>query len=391
LGVGPVSDIEFDPSSQTVFIATSAEFGGLLAIDPDTGTELKVVSLDAGFVTALEAAEGSLFGVHQYIDNTDPNLPFDKYSLVSIDQDSLEFIAEISISRSVESLAYHAVDKVMFGVASGGTTGSELVKIDLTTGEIVVVGDPFVGVIAALDFNRDNILHVVERSGVLFNIPDLSLTEPAVKIGSIIDTSALTTTARGSNSAAVSGLTFVVGEAPPVDPITTICSSSLTGPMNASSAIADRKLFGFKLKRHHKRRAMGFFKFQATAGESVTIRLAAAEDISAEAEKKSTTNKLWKHWSKSKRKGRVFLGLRDAIPGVKVKKKKKGRLPLKLTVKDLPADGWYYIMVIQPFFRFHQIDYCLTVESGNAASQAWQTLEVAWPSDESEESTTSTP
>lgn len=134
------------------------------------------------------------------------------------------------------------------------------------------------------------------------------------------------------------------------------------------------------------RRAIGLFKFEATAGENITIHLAPEEEESAEAVVEesavSTMEQLWPRW---RGKGRVFLGVRDSIPDVDLRVRKKGTLPLELSVEDLPADGSYYIMVIRPLFRLHKADYCLTLESDDPESQAWQTFDVAWPSDDSEE------
>jgi hypothetical protein len=377
LSVGRIADIEFDPSSDLVFVAVDAVDyipGRIVAIDPDSGDEVESYSLETeSVVVALEAAENTLYGVQ--VDPSD-----EQFSLVLVtfdDSDPTDLTATLThvapLAKTVYALAYHSVDKVMYGVVAGaaGSSGSELVKIDLTSGAIVTVGDPDAGVIVALDFSHGNLLFGVDRSGNLHEINHATV--KAKRIGHI------------DVSAEVSGLTFVVGEPPDVDPVETICSSTLTSPMTAGSEIAGRKLFGFRLKRHHKHRAVGFFKFQATAGESVTIRLAADEQIFTEAENESIVYKLWKHWSKSRHKGRAFLGLRDAIPGVKVKKKKKGRLPLELTVEDLPA-GWYYIMVVQPIFRFdkvdYRVDYHLTLDSDHPDAEACQTLlEVAWPSD----------
>jgi hypothetical protein len=94
----------------------------------------------------------------------------------------------------------------------------------------------------------------------------------------------------------------------------------------------------------------------------------------------------WRHW---KGEGRLFLGLRDAIPGVKRRERTKGTLPLELAVENL-AEGQYYIMVIQPLFRSNKVDYCLTLESDIPDSKAWETFDVAWPSDDSADDTAST-
>ena len=381
LGIGPIADVEYQYSTHTLFVAIDDNPGSVITFNPDTGAEVQTFSLETetvvptvvptvvATVVALESAENELYGVQ--VDSSD-----EQFSLVQvtfdIDLGTAKLTDLVSFDWPVWALAYHSVDKVMYGVASI-TSASDLFTIDLTSYEIKIVGPTGSSQIVALDFSNDNFLFGVDRSGNLLEIDHTT--------GGVI---------RGGGSLAdVTGLTFVVGEPPDVDPVITACSSTLTNPMTAGSKIAGRKFFGFKLKRHHKHRAVGFFKFQATAGESVTIRLAADEQIFTEAEKKSTLYKLWKHWSKSKHKGRAFLGLRDAIPGVKVKKKTKGKLPLELTVENLPADGWYYIMAVQPLFRYHKVDYRvdyhLTLDSGDPAAQACQTLEVVLPGDDAEE------
>ena len=68
----------------------------------------------------------------------------------------------------------------------------------------------------------------------------------------------------------------------------------------------------------------------------------------------------------------------------------KGELPLEITDVQLPADGWYYLMVVRPLPRFQQSDYCLTLKSEDPESKAWETLDVAWPNNESDEDATLT-
>jgi hypothetical protein len=386
---GPIADIEYQYRSQSLLVAINNQPGSIVTMDPNTGNEGPVINLATGSIVALEAAEDILYGV--YVESGISGM--DEFSLVAINQATgdLDFLAPLG-HKPFPALAYHSTEKAMYGVFTG-PQGAELVKIDLTSFKVDTIGSTGLGQIAALDFSQENVLYCADLSGTLFSIPDLT-TGQAEEIASIDISTEAITPAGPAAPAGISGLTFVVGEPPDVDPVITSCSSTLTIPMTAAAEIDARKLFGFRLKRHHKHHAVGFFKFQATAGESVTIRLAADEKIFTEAEKKSTAYKLWKHWSKSRDKKRAFLGLRDAIPGVKVKKKTKGRLPLELTVEDLPADGWYYIMVDQPLFRFHKVDYLvdyhLTLESGGPAGQACQTLEVAWPSNNVEEDFAST-
>jgi hypothetical protein len=377
LSVGPIADIEFDPSSNKLFVAINESPGSIITFDPATGDQdqtfnLVPVTETVPTVVALEAVENMLYGV-QVDSSSGEEVGWVLVTMV-ITPGTAKLNEVVSFESPVRSLAYHPSEKILYGAI-----GTDLIKIDpalapVDIQEVVeLTGLDFE--IASMDFSHEDVLYVVDVERNLFEI---DLTTAQAEFMGVIDV-----------SAKVSGLTFVVGEPPDVDPVITACSSTLTNPMTAGSEIAGRKFFGFRLKRHHKHRAVGFFKFQATAGESVTIRLAADEQIFTEAEKESTLYKLWKHWSKSKRKGRAFLGLRDAIPGVRVKKKTKGKLPLELTVENLPADGWYYIMAVQPLFRYHKVDYRvdyhLTLDSGDPAAQACQTLEVVWPGDDAEE------
>jgi hypothetical protein len=381
-GFGPVTDIEFDPTNGILFAATHAETGSLFAINPNNKDEIKDVELNSGSIIALEAADGKLYGVRLVVDS----LYRESFSLVTIDRENLGIITEVTISQRLRSLAYHSVDKAMYGVS-----GTDLFKISLTTSPVQIdeVGPTgLLEEIVALDFSNDNVLYAVDRPGNLYTIPYLNLaTDQPVNIGTISAVAELPYVPTGPYSAAINGLTFVIGEPPEdvVEPIKTICSSTLTSPMTASSETAGHKLSRFK-RKNHLRRAIGLFKFQATAGESVTIRLALEEEGSTEVEKESKVNRWWrwKYWPKYKRKGRVFLGVRDSIPGVDLRVRKKDTLPMDLEVMNLPADGSYYIMVIRPLFRLHKADYCLTLESDDPESQAWQTLQVAWPNDDSE-------
>jgi hypothetical protein len=379
LGIGPIADIEFDPITSMLFVAIdTGNPGRIITIDPNNGTTEDDFNYDKGGFVALESAGETLYGVYGYESADSESGEY--YSLVTIDRETgiFDLVASFKpVETPIESLAYDSLNNVLYGVS-----GIDLIQIDLGSFTITPVGPMTFGNVVSLDFDPNNSLYAATRGGnrgepgKLFEIDHATGTVNK-EAGSLIF--------KDESSADVTGLTFVVGEPPDVDPVITACSSTLTSPMTAGSEIAGRKFFGFRLKRHHKHRAVGFFKFQATAGESVTIRLAADEKIFTEAEKESIVYKLWKHWSKSRHKGRAFLGLRDAIPGVKVKKKKKGRLPLELTVEDLPA-GWYYIMVVQPIFRFdkvdYRVDYHLTLDSDHPDAEACQTLlEVAWPSD----------
>jgi hypothetical protein len=177
----------------------------------------------------------------------------------------------------------------------------------------------------------------------------------------------------------------VVGEPPDVDPIKTICSSTLTTTASASSATAGPKLSRFKLRKNPLHRAIGLFKFEGLEGETITLKIAAEEEESVETVvEESSVNELDNPWLNWRGKGRVFLGMRDSIPGLDFRVRKKDHLPLTLSA-TLPANGTYYVMLIRPLLRFYRTDYCLTLESDFQDSQAWKTFDVAWPNDESED------
>ena len=381
---GEIADVEFDPGSKMLFVATDGSPGNIIVVDPNTGAKVRSFSYDEGGFLALESAENILFGI--YVDGSE------QYSLVTIDQTTgaTSPVAPSSTVPPVRSLAYHPGEKVLYGAS-----GADLIKFDVTSSavEIQKVASPGLGQIVAVDFSHENVLYCVDISGNLFRIPDLTLaSELPVKVGSIIAASEVATVASTTSKAPVSGLTFVVGEAPPdEEPIKTICSSSFTSPESTGSELANHKFKRFNLTRNPLHRGIGMFKFQGKYGETLTLGIDPENSEPVEAEEDSKTSWLKKLWSKCREKERLFVSIRDAIPGVKFRAKNKGTLPLEWTVEQpLPADGWYYIMVIRPLPRFQDVDYCLSLESDAQDSQAWQSLDVVWPGDDAEEVSTTT-
>ncbi len=373
LGVGPIADIEYQYSTQTLLVAINQNPGSIIAIEPDTGAQGQTFNLvpETGTVVptvvALEATENTLYGVQ--VDSSG-----EQFSLVQITFDGIALTATLTdvvlFDWLVWALAYHSVDKVMYGVASVNGV-SNLFTIDLESFEIKIVGETGFGQFMALDFSNDNFLFGVDRSGNLFEI-DHTTGKAVPIIGDPIN--------------GVTGLTFVVGEPPDVEPIKTICSSTLISSASVSSETNAPKLSRFKRKKNPLHRAIGLFKFEGKAGETVTIRLAPEEEESVEAVvEESSVSELENPWLNYwKGKGRVFLSVRDSIPDVDFRVRKKDQLPLNMSA-TLPADGWYYVMVIRPLLRFYKTEYCVTLESDIEDSQAWKTFDVAWPSDDSEE------
>ncbi len=405
LGVGPIVDIEFDPTGDFVFVAVDTAVSiddavavdaavaavavedipaKIVALDPKVGNEVKSYSLETESVVALETAGNELYGVQ-----VDPDS--EKYSLVLVtfdDSDPTDPKATLTPvfpfgTQQVRALAYHSVEKVIYGVASI-VSKSDLIKIHLepellveTTSAIPIVdettGEP-VNVVS-LDFSHENVLFGVDLSGNLHEINHI--TGQAVSIGD-------------DPIVGVSSLTFVVGVPQDVDPIKTLCSSTLTTSASASSETAAPKLSRLKLKNNPLHRAIGLFKFQGIEGETVTLNITAEEEESAAAvAEESSVNERDNPWLNWKGKGRVFLGIRDSIPDLDFRARKKDQLPLTLSA-TLPANGTYYVILIRPLLRFYQTDYCVTLESDNENSEAWKSFDVAWPSDDSDDDTAST-
>ena len=393
LGVGPIIDIEFDPSRELVFAAVdtvvaiddavavdaaiTVEYipARIVALNPNSGNEVESYSLETELVVALEAAEKELYGIQ-----VDPSS--EKYSLVLVTFDDSDLTATLTHvvsfgKKQARALAYHQSEKVMYAAS-----GTDLLKIDLASSpveilEVVVKLTDLSFVIASIDFSHEDVLYVIDVQGNLYELTDLTTGEARL-INPI------------SVTGEVSGLTFVIGEPPGVDPIKTICSSTLTTSASASSETAASKLSRFKRKRNRLRRAIGLYKFEGIEGETVTINAVLEQQESAEAavEESSviTLKNTWLNW---RGKGRVFLGIRDSIPDVDFRARKKDQLPLTMSA-TLPANGTYYVMLIRPLLRFYKTDYCLTLESDYEESQAWKTFDVAWPNDESEDNTAST-
>jgi hypothetical protein len=369
--IGLIADIEYDHSSKMLFVATDIDnHGRIVTINPDDGKIGAVFDYanECGFI-ALESAGDTLYGVYA------SNSSGEQYSLVTINRENGEF-APVETSEKINSpiwsLAHHSLENALYGVS-----GSALIKIDLKSSpfKIDTVHATGFNNVFALDFSHKDILYGVDGSGNLFNLPELNTN--AIKVINPID-------AYGG----VKGLTFVVGEAPPdVEPVKTLCSSTLISATNASSETDVRKLSKLKLKNNPLHRAIGLFKFKGRAGETVTLKLAPAVEEAVETGEDYTVSTLAESWLKCKGQGRVFLGIRDAIPNVDFRARKKDQIPFDMST-DLPEDGYYYVMVIRPLLRFYQTDYCLTLESDDPYSEAWQSLDVVLPGDDAEEDTT---
>jgi hypothetical protein len=377
---GLIADMDYDPISKMLFIATNDGYPGkIIPFDPDKGNIVGGELLyDVGGFVALESAGDILYGVHLTIDDFD-NTQVEKYSLVTITQtaDGLGLENVASLAWPVSSLAYHSSEKMLYGVASISSP-SDLFKIQLgpevlveTVGAIQTVGEGAQVKVVALDFSHENVLYGIDDSGNLFKIDHTN--GQAESIGLV---------------AGVTDLSFVVGNAPPdEEPIKTLCSSTLTSSTTVSSETDAPKLSKLKLKNNPLHRAIGLFKFKGRAGETVTLKLASEVEEAVVTGEYYAVGAWLEPWLEWRGKGRVFLGIRDAIPNIDFRVRKKDQMPFDMSA-GLPADGYYYVMVIRPLLRFYKTDYCLTLESDHPDSEAWQTLDVVWPGDDSEEDTT---
>ena len=382
MGIGPITDIEFDPSSNSLFVAVEAVVGDeniparIVAIDPTLGTEVESFSLGTEVIVALEAAEDKLYGVR--VDSSGANFYLAEVTFSTDTESKTAKLADVfSFQWDVSALAYNSVDKVMYGVAAVEGTSS-LFTIDLESYDIKILGPTGFGQFMALDFSDNNVLFGIDRSGNLLKIDHI--TGQAVSIGDPI--------------IGITSLTFVVEEAPQnEDPtIKIICSSSFTNQTAASSE-STNKLSRFKLGRNPQNSAVGLFKFKGEMGEIVNLSICLEEKEAVESEEASASSwveKLLPNWQPKKR---VFVFIRDAIPDVEFRAKQKGELTqaeptLDIGNINLPATGLYYIMVIRPFRRFNNFDYCLSLNSMNGT--AGESLVVAWPKDESEQNAPAT-
>jgi len=380
---GKIADIEIEsgPDGKRLFVTVDNIPGSIIVLDPDTGTEIQSFSYQLGGFLALESAENILYGIYVEFDFDG----LEQYTLVTINQATGE-TSTVALSSSaplIRSLAYHPAEKVLYGAS-----GADLIKINLASSPVGIenLGSTGLVDIVALDFDPNNTLYGVDRSGNLFFIPDLD-TRQAKQIGPISISDGLPMQASQAGSIGVSGLTFVVGDAQDVEPIKTVCSSTLTTTTTAGSETDVPKFARLKLKNNPLHRAIGLFKFQGKAGEKVTLRLSPDEGEAAVAGEEYAGSSLFDSWLNCRGKGRVFLSIRDAIPNIDFRVRKKEQIPFDMSA-DLPEDGDYYVLVIRPLLRFYQTDYCLTLESNHPDSQAWQTLDVVWPGEDSEEDTT---
>jgi hypothetical protein len=251
LGIGPIADIEFDPITSMLFVAIdTGNPGRIITIDPNNGITENDFNYDKGGFIALESAGETFYGVYGYESADSESGEY--YSLVTIDRETgiFDLVASFKpVETPIESLAYDSLNNVLYGVS-----GIDLIQIDLGSFTITPVGPMTFGNVVSLDFDPNNSLYAATRGGnqgepgKLFEI-DHAYGTVNKEMGSLI--------LKDESSADVTGLTFVVGVPQDVDPIKTICSSTLTTSASASSASAAPTLSRFKREKNPLRRGIG--------------------------------------------------------------------------------------------------------------------------------------
>lgn len=243
--LGPVSEIRFGPDG-VLYGTTGGGTANLITIDPDTGAETLVGNYGGGAVTALEFANGVLYGAHF---NTGPppslGAPTD---LVEVDltDGSLTTIGTISGFSPVRGLAYDATTGTMFGigisqVANGGDPegggSDELFTIDLGTGTPTPVGSTGGFEVGGMTFGPGGLLY---GGSAISSTADLGGGAPLL----ILDTSTGAATVVGdTGSPAISGLAFVPGAGGGGGGILAIPTASHMGLLLLGALLAAAALF----------------------------------------------------------------------------------------------------------------------------------------------------
>jgi len=375
---GQVVDIEFR-DDDVLFGATIDDInqgGTIVTIDPNTGGETKIGTLQAGYVVALEFGRDpdsdlvSLYGIYQA-----RNEPVSQFGIINQANGKFTVVGETGHTDhgKVDGLAFESNTGIMYGVGPG-SNGIELMTIDLATGVTKTVGSTGLKIsILALEFGPDGKLYGVtapfKSDGlktfvtalVTIDTANGTATEVVEVGGNAAEAAAL---AVASPTSMVSGLTFKPGWEPKPD------STTIT-------SLDDNPYIGNFIDK---------FKFEGAQGELVTITV---ENLNQETEdalplegaetspEVIETKSKWSKWRNNnflvegKFKGHAFFSLRDAIPDLRFRERVRGPMPLTIEAV-LPASGLYYLILTQPVHRSLRVDYSLTMTS---TEDAFTTLE----------------
>ena len=336
--------------------------GTIITIDPNSGLETWVGTLESGSVIALEFGGDpvSLYGIYLASEDADSQLGI-------IDQwtGTLTFV-EVGGGHTgykrVDGLAYDSRTGTMYGIGAG-SDGIDLITIDLATGLAKKVGPTGSKIqILAIEFGPDGNLYGVTAP---FKSENSTLVANLVTIDTLHGTATATASlVVGSSFTKVNGLTFKPG----------------WEPQSGGS-----KIITSQEKNPFVGRVIDKFKFEGTQGEFVTITVenlnkTTEDELSQEyGETSPEVIKTTSKWSekyhlinKADVMGRAFLTLRDAISDVDFRESEKGQMTLTLDNVQLPATGLYYIILMQPVPRALRVDYSLTMTS---SLSAFKTLE----------------
>ena len=362
-GIGEVVDIEFrddgvlfgaavDEINKDGIIITT---GIIITIDPNTGAETQVGTLQSGYVTALEFGANpvdSLYGIYQAPDQAVSQLG-------TINQANGEFtVVGKTDYKTVHGLAYDSRTGTMYGVGSG-SDGVELITIDLATGLATGVGPTGSDIqILAIDFGPDGKLYGVtapfkaDNGTLVTNLVTIDTSDGTATKAAVLDV---------GSSIKVNGMTFKPGWLPQSD-------------NKIITSLDDNPFVG---------RVIDKFKFEGDLGELVTIVLDILNKESEgelSPENAGTLPYVIKTASKCSKKnllvdgefkGRAFITLRDAICDRDFRVRERGPMPLTIET-TLPAKGLYHIILMQPVPRALRVDYSLTMTS---SLNAFKTLE----------------
>jgi hypothetical protein len=370
---GPVTEIEFHNDMLYGATKPTNEFNGnIIQIDLLTGEETQVgLDLNAE-VTALEFVGDTLYGALRSSAYPDAQLV-----IINIDDNTADFLQVKGSTGliSVDGLTYDSASGVMYAIGlPSASLASVLVKIDLASFDlpsapiIQEIGPVGSGQVSALEFGPGGLLFGAAAGFLVTINPDSGAIIAEV---SIQPPGGAVTSTLATDLSNFGGLAYVPGDEDQTY-VQTLCSSTLANSSPFSSRLASSKFIRSKLRsrvRQPAQPAIRLFMFQGTQAELLTIKLTLEEaEPAVESVDKLTAD------VDSKKK--AFLGLRHTSWWVDFRKMAKGPFPLEIAA-ELPKDGWYRLVVIQPFRQRYRTNYCLTVESQDPNSVALETLDVA--------------
>ncbi len=248
--LGPVTDIRYSPDG-TLYGSTGGRTSNFIIIDPDTGAETLVGNHGSGALTALEFADGLLYGA--LFGAAPPPTLGRGTDLVVIDpaDGSLTTVGSIFGYSPVRGLAYDPSTGTMYGVGSPipaageGSRGAsdELFMVDLATAATTMIGPTSGFGIGGMTFGPDGLLYGGSIGPPAVEGQEQSLGGPGAPLV-ILDPATGTATVVGdTGSPALSGLAFVPvaggggGERILAIPTASVMGLLLLGALMAAAAV----------------------------------------------------------------------------------------------------------------------------------------------------------